>query len=717
VALAGARWFSSPTKASSASYRADKVLYDKAGVMLIPQAMLTPGYDVSHLSILREGRSLTALAVVPGGLLVYAPGYQDAYTDKDALFLRRISGRTSAGSAAAATGLFTSAQPVNVTSPASAIQEYHDVYFDYAYRPYTFEPWFSDKYLTSGTTQSFTINAPAASSGPATLTVNISSLTSSDSVAPDHVLQVLVNGQPVGQVQWDGGGQMLQLTFDVPAGVLNSGNNQVDLATPALDGVDSQIAFVHSIGVAYTRLLDGSKPFELSNRGNGTMLFEVNQVPGPLAWVVDARFSDRASLVPTETQRDADGTYRVRFSAASGGSGRYLFVPAGRENTPLSVSQRQVKAARLTGTYLATGPAQFATGVQPLLMKRSKEGIRGQFIDQEELFDYYNYGRFGPAGIQSAVRATRPQYLLLSGRTTYDYRNYTGQNVDPLCPAFLVSTTFWSQATSDSMFGDLGRGYPEVAVGRLPVNDSSELRVAVSRITGYSGISQSGIRGHLVADETDPAVGNFGAQLQTLAQAHPDIAWQTNTLGVTYATSEEVNAAMTAAANGGADLIVYDGHGNSVRLGKNAPRILDTDLVQAWKGNTVFLQSTCTGNWMAKDETGFKSIAIQALTQPQGGISASIGSSTYMESGAGVEFMDQLISNADSAGMRWGTALLLSQKWALNHSGGFYGDLGRTEQLFGDPAMPVHAAPVRNAGSVQSTPPSGTQGGTPSGTF
>src|SRR5207247_11410187 len=124
----------------------------------------------------------------------------------------------------------------------------------------------------------------------------------------------------------------------------------------------------------------------------------------------------------------------------------------------------------------------------------SKEGLRGVFVDQEQLFDYYGYGRYGPSAIQNAVRSTRPQYLLLLGRTTYDYRNYSGLNVDPLCPAFLVPTSFWSQATSDSLFGDLGRGYPEVAVGRLPVNNASELGVAVQRIVNYRGASDSGVR-------------------------------------------------------------------------------------------------------------------------------------------------------------------------------------------------------------------------------
>ena len=61
--------------------------------------------------------------------------------------------------------------------------------------------------------------------------------------------------------------------------------------------------------------------------------------------------------------------------------------------------------------------------------------------------------------------------LMLLGRTTYDYHNYEGQNVDPLCPTFLVPTSFWAQATSDSMFADLGRGIPELAVTRLPSSE------------------------------------------------------------------------------------------------------------------------------------------------------------------------------------------------------------------------------------------------------
>ena len=437
-------------------------------------------------------------------------------------------------------------------------------------------------------------------------------------------------------------------------------------------------------------------------------MYELYHIPATGAYVVDTRFTDRAALVPAETQAQPDGTLHLRFVASSGGSGAFLVVPAGQETSPIAITLTQVKPVRLSGTYLMTGPSQYAAGAQPLLLARAKEGIRGQYVDQQQLFDYYNFGRFGPAGIQRAVRSVHPQYLLLLGRTTYDYRNYTGLNVDPMCPTFLVSTSFWAQSTSDSMFGDLGRGYPEVAVGRLPVSSTADLTSAISRILSYKGLpsSGSGVRVHAVADRADPEAGDFAAQLDLLHGAHPDLSWQTNYLGGTYQTAGEVHNAMSAAANGGADLILYAGHGNASRLGKVNPRILDNTTISDWKGNVVFIEATCTANWAANNSSSYKSITMMGLTQPGGGISASIATSTYMNSDVATAFVNQLLKNAQaSTGTRWGVALMKTQQWAFSQggSGSFYTDIGNTEQIFGDPAMRIYAAPAQNSGASSST--------------
>ncbi len=696
--------------APARSFIATKVVYNQPGVLLIPQAALPAGFDLRHVAIQREGRSVTPLALTPGGLLVYGQGYQDDYTDKDALFLRSTTAPTSAGTIAAAHGLFDSALPVSVDTTANVTTEYHDVYFDYTYRPYSFAPWFSSQYLTSGTTQNFNVTTPGSTGSSGILTVNLWSLTQAENVSPDHALQVLVNGMAVGQTEWAGGNKMVQFSFTIPGGVLKDGLNQVALVTPAMDGIDSQICFLHSLSVSYARDLDASKPIQVFNSSGQDTIFEGSNLPSASAWVVDARYPDRAALVPAEFQAQPDGTFKLRFQGSSGGSGMYLVVPAGQENLPLEVSKRIVRPATGGIAYLATGPAQFSATVQPLLALHSKEAIRSAFVDQEQLFDYYNYGRYGPGAIQNAVRSIRPNYLLLLGRTTYDYRNYSGLNIDPLCPTFLVSTSFWAQTTSDSLFGDFGRGFPEVATGRLPVDDANELSIAVSHILNYQGIPASGVRVHAVADKPDPAVADFGAELDTLVKAqHPELTWQENYLARTYISPTEVTAAMKAAANGGADLIMYSGHGNASHLGNEDPHILDQTGVQVWAGNAIFLQATCTANWAAANIAGYKSIAMQALTQPQGGIAAGIGTSTYLSSDSALNFMNQLINNANGSDARWGCALMKAQQWAGAQSADkFYGDVMKTEQLFGDPAMRVFSRKV--PGKNQETPPTEQSG-------
>ena len=218
------------------------------------------------------------------------------------------------------------------------------------------------------------------------------------------------------------------------------------------------------------------------------------------AWVIDARFPNTPTLVPVQYVTQPDNSQTLRFTANVGGTGQYQIVPYGQENAALSISARKVMPLKSGVKYLAVGPAQFASGTQQLIALHTKEGLRGLYVDQEQLFDYYGFGRYGPTPIQTAIRSVQPQYVQLVGRTTYDYLNYGGLNVDPMCPAFLVSTTFWAQTTSDSQFGDLGSGIPSIAVGRLPVNSSADLTGIVGHILNYKGMPASGITGQLTAE-------------------------------------------------------------------------------------------------------------------------------------------------------------------------------------------------------------------------
>jgi hypothetical protein len=196
----------------------------------------------------------------------------------------------------------------------------------------------------------------------------------------------------------------------------------------------------------------------------------------------------------------------------------------------------------------------------------------------------------------------------------------------------------------------------------------------------------------------DPETADFAALADELCAGLPELSWTKSYLGSNAPDAPAVTESLREAATGNADAIVYIGHGNSARLGASVPRILDVDKIQAWTGNVVLLQATCTANWVAKDESGFRSIAIQGLVQPQGGIGASIGSSTYVHADNSTEFIARVLSEAQAPRVRWGDAVRRAQQWAWHRAAsdgtvaGIYFDLSRTEGILGDPALPI--APV-----------------------
>ncbi|MEI6231938.1 MAG: C25 family cysteine peptidase [Planctomycetota bacterium] len=680
-----------------------KVVYKGSGVIKIPQSSMPLGLSVGALKIQREDRVLPALATTGDALILFGAGYTDEYTDKDAIFLARSGAKKPIPTPAPAQGLFDTSISVSTTVLDHAIFEYHDVYFDWDLRPYSYPPWFSRHYLTDNSTNSFVVRVPNATTSAAVLTVNVWSISSSYGTSPGHRLQAFVNGAPVGIAEWDGGGTAMALTFTIPAGTLLAGDNTIELDTPPIAGAPGQLSLLHSLSVTYTKALRSSGAVDIMHPVLTAQVYEVAGLPVSNLWVVDARTPNQEALVPYQTQVQNDGTYTARFTATAGRSGRFQIVPAGSEINPLSVTLRAVKPLAKTTKYLAVGPGQFASAIQPLIVAHTKEGLRSVFVDQESIFDYYGYGRYGPAAIQKAVRATRPKYVLLVGRTTFDYLNYSGGNVDPLCPSFLISTSFWSQTTSDARFGDLGKGYAEISVGRMPVYTPGDLTVAVNRTLNYNGVTHSGWRGHLVADANDPDAGDFSVLADDVAAANSQVTWSKNYFGVPIQHDQPaVSAALTAAANGGTDVIVYVGHGSALHLGNQLPYILDTDSVQQWTGNVVLLQGTCTANWIAKDVVDYQSIAIKALTQPQGGIALSIGNTTYCTATPAVDVLNNLLQNTSKQQrgkqtMRWGDVLLQALHYSYEQgrsapvpNAQWFQDLAQTECLLGDPALPIY---------------------------
>ncbi|MCK6470534.1 MAG: C25 family cysteine peptidase [Planctomycetes bacterium] len=677
---------------------AAKALYTGRGVLLVPSASMPAGFDATKSKIYRGGFTVHALGIVNGDVALYAPGYADRYTENDAFFFYPQPGKTKAQKLKKANGLFKGQVEALDAGTNTVTDRYKDVYFNFTKKPLAYEPWISSQFLAqdgggSGLS-SFTLTLPNLVAGEASLQATVFGHSdAADELGDDHALQVFVNGNLAGNVTWEAKDGKVTFTFPNLSGVLAAGDNTVELVTPPLAGIASQLGFVYSLSATYPMALQGPGPLVIDGSAGGasTRVYEVSGLETDELWIVDARRPEKANLIAYET-RDDGGSFTARFKVKGGewGAGDgILVVPHGDELAPLDVSARTIQRLPKTVGYLATGPARFESALQPLLDQRAAEGLAPVFVDQEALFDAYNFGRYGPEGIRRAVREVHPDFLLLAGRTHWDYLNRENSGIDPLCPTVLEPTSRFGEAPCDARFGDLGKGFAEVAVGRFPVNNEAELAVAVQRSLDHvASAGSSGTCGLAVADERD-GFDFFDSQAAKIVADVPEIEWAQANLGsAEYPDAASITEAMEDAANGDANVILFVGHGSSSKLSKS--NVLDVTKCAGWTGNVVLLQATCTANYTIHNLPGQSTNAGTLLTQAQGGIAASIATTTYTNSIAGMNFMSDLLGAAQRGSATWGEALVKAQQEAFERgrTSELDADMAKTECLLGDPALP-----------------------------
>ncbi len=134
------RWFSPTVSSGGGAGRCVKVACTGNGALWIPAAAFPQNFDFLRARIQREGRSIRALNASADGVLLYAPGYEDDYTDRDAFFFTASNTPILTSVVPQVHGLYE--QPAESVTAATATAQFHDVYYDYSLRPFNFPPWF-----------------------------------------------------------------------------------------------------------------------------------------------------------------------------------------------------------------------------------------------------------------------------------------------------------------------------------------------------------------------------------------------------------------------------------------------------------------------------------------------------------------------------------------------------------------------------------------------
>jgi len=355
----------------------------------------------------------------------------------------------------------------------------------------------------------FSVSSLASSGSPAKLEVWLQGA-SDFPESPDHHARLFVNDTLVGEEFWDGKAPR-RLELALPAGILREGENSLEIESLQDTGALYSMFFLDCFAVTYPRLAvaaqgvasgrwDESGTAEVSALGARARVLDVTQAAP--RWLSGARY-------------DA-GTLRFRVEAGRS----YLAVD------PASVKRPEVRKAASArwksnpprADYIAIGPRDLLDAAQPLLDHRRGQGLAVASVSIDEVFDKMGYGEKRPEALRDFLTYAYHhwpggiRYVLLLGDASYDFKDHLGTGAPNRVPALPIKTSYLWTASDPTLAAVNGDDFlPDVAIGRLPAADASELRAMIDKILAYEA-GESGLAAPVVLVTDNPDVaGDFDA--------------------------------------------------------------------------------------------------------------------------------------------------------------------------------------------------------------
>lgn len=551
--------------------------------------------------------------------------------------------------------------------------------------------WFWDRVVpgvAGFTRRSFAIEAPdLASDAGATLEVRLQGGLAN----VEHRVRIFVNGAPVGSATWQSF-DPVATTIELPAGVLRSGPNNVEIEGLLGSGMSFDLVFVDGFTLSYSR-------HAVPERGALAMPV----TPGSAVTVRSAS----GSLVALDVTNPR--LPRLLRGGLATSDGVSLIAPAGAHNlffysessTAPPSSLRAAEASSLSSAnraadYVIVAPEQLLDAAEGLARLRRRDGLETLVVDLDQIYDEFSAGERLPHAIHDfvATAAARwrraPRYVVLAGAGTLDYRGIAS---DPgLVPPLLAGTRDGLFA-ADGLFTDLdGDSRPDIAIGRIPVWSGAELDAYVAKLEARNA---AGPRAFVFAADARDRGADFrrySEQIEAALGPGDAVRVYTDAVGVANART-----ALLAAWRNGSSLVNWIGHGGLDRISRSS-LLTNEDvptLSNADGALPVFIAMTCNVNRF--ELGGFESLGSALTRAPASGAVAVWSASGLSTTAEAVEIEKTLFRLArQSPGSRIGDLATAAVKSAAPES-----ETARLYLLLGDPAitvdLPADPTPVETA--------------------
>jgi Ca2+-binding RTX toxin-like protein len=500
-----------------------------------------------------------------------------------------------------------------------------------------------------------------------------------------HSVEVRLNGTLVGAAQFEGVVPH-QATFPVPLSAFNEGENTLSIEPT---GPSESMLYFDSADVTYTRgystasasLLFGANQdasLEVTGiTGDGTQLLDVTDPRRPVR-LTGAVATPTGVQLAVETER------------------QYFGLAAGEARTPRSIWNdvpSDLQNPATAADYLIIAPAALYDGAQSLADYREADGLVSKVVELQDIYDEFAFGTPDPNAIRAFLGyanshwATAPEFVVLVGKGSFDYRDLGGLGGNLLPP--IMALTNAGILSSDTKYADFigDDGLPDVSIGRLPVMSAGELDAIIQQIAEYEDAIDSLSNDVILLADATTAQGDFAASSDDVSEVLPNDWSVTAVYRSEFDDLESTRALFFDEVRKGPRLVNYLGHAGITALGltETLLGIADLETMTIEGAQPVFAAMTCVASRFAVP--GLVSLGEAMLIDDQGAIAVWGPSGSSIHEQATVlarELMNELSSGSET---RLGP--MINRTFPVIADLEFGRDTIEIYHLLGDPALRV----------------------------
>ncbi|MFO7891653.1 MAG: C25 family cysteine peptidase [bacterium] len=348
----------------------------------------------------------------------------------------------------------------------------------------------------------------------------------------NHPIEFYVNNQYIGSTSWNNYDKISFTSNNISPIHLKEGNNELTIVNKSSSGLFSQL-YLDWFKITYPREFITDSDFLVfnppQNSKNRIVHFEIKGFSHSDIKI----FKKNNSIIynpDIEAVIDTMGntTYDISFEDRIGDESiKYTALTKSETAIPDSIifiDQDYLRSREFGADYLMISPVDSLgmenENIRDLIAHRESQGLNVKVADLQNIYNEFNYGISSPDAIKNFLKYAvkywhpSPRFVLLVGDGTINPK--TSMKNGNLLPVPLYQTVKYGGAPADFYYSLLTENDvdPDIALGRLPIQNKNELKNVIQKIIDYENDSRGTWRNDYLMISAGTKDGDFGYQAE-----------------------------------------------------------------------------------------------------------------------------------------------------------------------------------------------------------